>query len=608
MAPKNRYNFGLSPLLKRGTAARERMLESTGGIPEVDYENAMKRAEELGMKALSQPDVLEPFENILNPEDIKKRLAEKKKPALPTDIEVQEPVPETSEITPELAARVKREGTVRFEPTMARANLLPQETTSEADVVAAQFPTPSLLGGQELSLGGGQAEEVPVPLPAEPVAPSAAPGTLAAPGAQPTRLEQLAKIISMTGGAEMAPEDKRRAALVDAIGKAQQAMYAGVTRSALPPTFFQQAATEQTPMNRLEQLYKASQILGQPKATELASDAAKQFLTKNAPELLEGVDINTLTSKDADRLMNLHAGTLKGKERKLLQDERLSQARELAGQRLDLAKRAMDQREFTYVTNKITSGAKEAQSAVLALPVLEELFNKDLSMSLQDGADLMRKAGAGLLNESEQRNFDILYERIIAEDRKRIFGATLTKNEQESFNRIAGLGTTAAMSDKLKALRILMKGMQRQLQAAFVPIQDKDAFLKFEAQSGISHRNPIFSAFDEQLQQQIEAMPTEASDVMGVGAQNIFKRAGNFLGDLLGPSAPAATTLPVQAPVPPAQAAPTQTTPPPPPQSNKFKKARVDNEDGWIDTETDTFYTDDEMKAMQADQSSKAGR
>lgn len=423
------------------------------------------------------------------------------------------------------------------------------------------------------------------------------------------RLSQLASILKLTGEpAEGQTPDARQQAIIEALSKAQQGLYAGLTRSQLPANFFtpsvQPARAQEDQLNRL---YKAAQIqqMLTPKGAELASDAAKQFLTKNAPELLEGVDLGALTQKDADRLMNLHAGGQKAKAQKELQDIRLKDANARAKERLDFAKQQMDQRDYEFVTKQITGGTKQAQAAVRALPALEQLFNEQLELDVKGGADFLSRAGAGALNPAEQRKFDMLYERIIAEDRKRLFGATLTGNELDTFNRISAQGPNVPMADKLEALRALMKGMQQELKAAFVPVEDKPAFLQFEARSGISHRNPMFTAFDETLRKRAEEMPRTGAGGLKEGISNIAGQTGSFLDELFGPSpaAPAPAPSPLAAPpLPTGQAVIEPERPQPKTEAQKKPLRRVEyqGKQGWYDTEKGVFISDEEMKALQS--------
>lgn len=423
------------------------------------------------------------------------------------------------------------------------------------------------------------------------------------------RLSQLASILKLTGApAEGQTPDARQQAIIEALGKAQQGLYAGLTRSQLPASFFtpsvQPARAQEDQLNRL---YKAAQIqqMLTPRGAELASDAAKQFLTKNAPELLEGVDLGALTQKDADRLMNLHAGGQKAKAQKELQDIRLKDANARAKERLDFAREQMDQRDYEFVTKQIAGGTKQAQAAVRALPALEQLFNEQLELDVKGGADFLSRAGAGALNDAEQRKFDMLYERIIAEDRKRLFGATLTGNELDTFNRISAQGPNVPMADKLEALRALMKGMQQELKAAFVPVEDKPAFLQFEARSGISHRNPMFTAFDETLRKRAEEMPRTGAGGLKEGLSNIAGQAGSFLDELFGPSptAPAPAPSPTAAPpLPTGQAVIEPERPQPKTEARKKPLRRVEyqGKQGWYDTERGVFISDEEMKAIQS--------
>lgn len=640
MAPKNRYSFGLSPLLQRDTAARERMLESTGGIPEepeMDYKNFWETvispsqaqnlpyvpseddeqkmqvlpyipgrdstkaepavlnykkefekymnsrlAEDLGKQALTQPDVTKNFNPFLTPEEIKRRLAEKNKPVLPTDIEVQEPLPEASEITPELAARVAREGTVRMSPQMARANLLPQENTPEVDVVAAQFPTPSLLGGQELSLGGGQAQESLPPETTAPVAPPAAPGTTKAPGAQPTRLEQLAKIISMTGGAEMAPEDKRRAALVDAIGKAQQAMYAGVTRSALPATFFQQAATEQTPMNRLEQLYKASQILGQPK--ELVDPGLIADLRRRFPDAKTIPD--ELTTTQFRELSKNLENEAKEKGRSERAKATLEQAQKQHEDRMTFAEKKLGEEKWKFITNEIGDKQKQVAGIQAAMPALEKVVNESLAAFNLPGGEAIRALRLGQFTPDQEQMWNIVFEQLISGERKELFGATLTGNELAAFNTMVGLGASTNTAQKLKALALLVERMHTRMKGAFGNIENTPAFQEYRAATGdLTHLNPIWSAFDENLKETAKTMPKAGEAAAQTGkrlyeiGQKAVKGATGFVEGVMGKEAPKAppttptffpttpaTTPPVTAPTPPAQQ---DTKPPEPPKPPK---------------------------------------
>ena len=564
MAPKNRYNFGLSPLLKRGTAARDRMLEPTGGIPEMEYE----------------------AEGFATPYE--KAASGLQAPPLPTDIEVQEPL----QFTPELAARVAREGVVRDVPEMPRANLLPQENTPEADVVAAQFPKPSLMGGQELALAGAQPPPSAPTAAPTPVTPSAAP---AAQAAQPTRLEQLAKIISMTGGAEMAPEDKRRAALVDAIGKAQQAMYAGVTRSALPATFFQQAATEQTPMNRLEQLYKASQILGQPKATEAATPEMIADLKRQVPEAIIPNEMSV--SQYAQVANNLN------RERSETgRTERFKTAREQTAKqhddRMKLAEEKMGKEEWKFVTNEIGDKQKQVAAIQSTMPVMQEVVDNSLAAFNLPGGEALRALRLGQFTPEQEQMWNSVFEQLVSGARKDLFGATLTGNELAAFNVMVGLGPNASVSTKLNALRVLMKRMQGSMKAAFGGIENTPEFQDYRATTGdLTHLNPLWAEFDESLSEAAANAPKAGEAAQRAGervlgaAKRAVSSAANVVSGALGQPSAGGITLTGPVPQQPTQPTSAAQTPPPPDNSGNWRRVKKPSP-GWYNPNTQDFAAD----------------
>jgi hypothetical protein len=589
MAPKNRYNFGLNPLLKRDTAARERMLESTGGIPEMEYpedlESAMSRDYETALP-----------ENLVTPEELKRRVAEKNKPVLPTDIEVRESAPEFPEFTPELAARVAREGTVRMSPQMARANLLPQENTAEADVVASQFPMPSLLGGQELSLGDGQAEESLPPSPAMPVTPSAAPVTPAALGAQPTRLEQLAKIVSMTSGAEMSPEDKRRAALADAIGKAQQAMYAGVTRSALPPTFFQQAATEQTTMNRLEQLYKASQILGQPKTTEPAAPGMILELKRQFPEASDNIPDEMSLTQFAQL-----STALNRKRAAEAEEARLEALKQYRDVQVQLKERGFTQKEEQEAIKIIEKNKEDLDKAANNITYVKEIVDGKLLDSVETGSSLLNKLGAGMFTSEDEKLFDAFYENLVAPTRHAFYGANFTVSEQDMAAKMYGGRLTDDRATKLAKVGAFLRMLKNTNDSKFARISS--ATFNGKPIGDIALTNwksglDVDPTSDNPMWEQAAAAAEQATAAakgktlkqqgaeFGTGVKKRVGGAVDFLGGAVS-GAPATGGLKLTGPVP-QQAA---QTPPPPDNSGNWRRVKKPSP-GWYNTNTQDFAAD----------------
>lgn len=564
MAPKNKMSR--NPALRRDTSARDYLLDNTGGVPEMAYET----------------------EGFASPYE--KAASGLRAPSLPTDIDVQEPAPEFPEFTPELAARVRREGTVRMPPQMPLANLLAQESTPEADVVAAQFPKPSLMGGQELSFDGTQSEEPlpPVPAAAAPVAPSAAPAMQASQGAQPTRLEQLAKIISMTGGAEKSPEDLRRAQLADALGKIQQAMYAGVTRSALPATFFQQAATDQTPMNRLEQLYKASQILGQPKATEQVDPMLIADLQRQYPDALIPGNLTVTQYREL-------ANNLNRERSETGRETRFKTAREQAGKqhqdRMDFAKEKMGKEEWKFVTNEIGDKQKQVASIQSVMPVMQDVVDNSLAAFNLPGGEALRALRLGQFTPEQEQMWNAVFEQLVSGARKDLFGATLTGNELAAFNVMVGLGPNASVGTKLNALRMLMKRMQGSMKGAFGGIENTQEFQDYRATTGdLTHLNPLWVEFDESLAEAAANAPKagEAAQMAGERVLGAAKKAAsgaaNVVSGVVGQGAPAS----VQS-APPAPQQQTQSAPPD--NSGNWKRVRKPSP-GWYNPTTQDFLAD----------------
>lgn len=537
-----RYNAALT----RDNNARNALLAPSGGvyIPE-------------------EPDYSQ-FRNVPASE-IEEKLLQKRALALTQGApDVEEP---DAGVPPVLAARVEKEGEVRMTPDEETAAYMPpspalmeafRKLNPPTSAAPVQTPPPA-----PIEAAPSVATATVPPAPPTPVAPSAAP----APAPQEDRLTQLARIVSMSQGQpQQTEDDRRRMAIMEALGKAGAAMNAGLTRTPVPANVFAPPTAlmqPQTTTDRLEQLYKASQVLGRPGTGDEPVDALfildlqRQFPNAKLPSSMTLSQFKTIS--DILNRERMEGG----------KTDRFKQAREQTAKqhtdRMDLAKQKMDKQEWQYVTSEIGDKQKQVAAIQSAMPVMQEVVDNSLAAYNLPGGEALRALRLGQFTPEQEQMWNVVFEQLVSPARKELFGATLTGNELAAFNVMVGLGPDASVSTKLNALRLLMKRMQGSLKGAFGGVQDTEAFQNYRNVTGdLTHLNPIWSEFDESLSEAAANAPKAgeaaamAGERIGGAIKKAAKGAATTVKSALG-GTPAQPRVqgPVAAPTPAPQA-PTQ--------------------------------------------------
>lgn len=597
MAPKKPlYNSALT----RANNARDSILAPTGGVPEYDImslENPYASPEEIKERLLRKqgvPAIKEPENPNVNPED------------LPSDLVAEIRGKGSVRLTPEEHAEMLRTNAFSKREKLAKAfaNLPAASTPAVASTALATVPpatppaapledtvTPEAEPNAALinaikSMGTPEAETTTAPT--APVQ-TTAPTTPTAP-TQEDRLTQLARIISTTQTPQ-SPEAMRGAASQDALSKIQAAMYAGLTRTPVPQSVFTpfKGATE---VDRLEQLYRASQILGKPgTAAEqvdplLIADLQRQFPNAQLPS-----NMSLSQYREIANILNRER-TEGGK------NERFKEAREQTAKqhkdRIDLAKQKMDKQEWQFVTSEIGDKQKQVAAVQSAMPVMQEVVDNSLAAFNLPGGEALRALKLGQFTPEQEQMWNVVFEQLVSPARKDLFGATLTGNELAAFNVMVGLGPNASVGTKLNALRLLMKRMQGSLKGAFGGIQDTEAFQNYRNVTGdLTHLNPLWAEFDESLAEAAANAPKagEAAAMAGERVTGAIKKAAKGAATTVESALGGQPTQPrVQGPAAPPPAPQTQVPASPGPD---FKRAKLkDGRSGWYNPKTKEFIGD----------------
>lgn len=521
MAPKKPlYNSALT----RANNARDSILAPTGGVPEYDimsFENPYASPEEIKERLLRKQGVSavnEPENPNVNPED------------LPSD----------------LVAEIREKGSVRFTPE-EHAEMLRTNTYSKKEKLARAF-------------ANLPAASTPTALAAVPPAapPEASPSEVAPPEAatttapvQPTapaqedRLTQLARIISTTQTPQ-SPEALRRAASQDALSKIQAAMYAGLTRTPVPQSVFTpfKGATE---VDRLEQLYRASQILGKP---------------ETAPAFVDPVFIDNLRRQYPEA--NIPA------DLKLTRDQYQAFSANLDRERTELGKgerfeksqttkkELAEIQQQTDATKFISKQSDKVKTEAEAVPYLKELAaNPAIAESiLSPGSTFRSKFAGGVLSTEEQQNFDRLVEGIAGPFRAGRFGLSQTSAELKNFEKLMGeADRTGNPVLRVKGLRDLIRSMRERLRNNWATARnaDKDSeiykqYKAYEEETGNTDNNEIFDTLINQLNDIIESAPEQQQTPWQKVKGAVGETVKTFTGDATTPQQ--TTRAPTTAPTP----------------------------------------------------------
>lgn len=593
-----RYNAALT----RDNNARDRLLEPSGGvyIPE-------------------EPDYLQ-FRNIPASE-IEERLLQQRALALTQGApDVQEP---DAGIPPALAARIEKEGKVRMTPeeetaaylppspkliqafaNAQKANVLP-ETPKAPPESAIPSATPVTPPAAPAVAPIAPSAPVAPPVSAAPVAPSAAPPAPpvpVAPSAAPVapqedRLTQLARIVSMSQQPQQTDEDRRRMAIMEALGNASAAMNAGLTRTPVPASVFAPPSAlmqPQTKTDRLEQLYKASQILGKPEAaTTFVDPVFIDNLRRQYPEANIPADLKLTRDQ-----YQAFSANLDRERTELGKGKRFEEAQTT---KKELAKI----QQQTDATKFISKQSEKVKTEAEAVPYLKELAaNPAVAESiLSPGSTFRSKFAGGLLSTEEQQNFDRLVEGIAGPFRAGRFGLSQTSAELKNFEKLMGeADRTGNPVLRVKGLRDLIRSMRERLRNNWATARnaDKDSeiykqYKAYEEETGNTDNNEIFDTLINQLNDIIENAPEQQQTPW----QKI-KGAAVETGKVVTGGQP--TQPRVQGPV--AAPTPAPQTQAPAPAGNvdvtKFKRAQVGKEKGWYDVETGVFLTEEEYQALKS--------
>lgn len=620
-----RYNAALT----RDNNARDRLLEPSGGvyIPE-------------------EPDYLQ-FRNIPASE-IEERLLQQRALALTQSApDVQEPVRDSNvPLPPSLAARVEKEGEVRMTPeeesvaykspaerlAYAFQNIdkpLPYgnlpETTQDVPQAVPEVPsatTPSRIrtlpynpsetppGSLQTLPGIPRKPLVPAVIPEPTVSPAAptsapavAPPVSAAPVApQEDRLTQLARIVSMSQGqAQQTDEDRRRMAIMEALGKASAAMNAGLTRTPVPASVFAPPSAlmqPQTQTDRLEQLYKASRILGVTgtgaggRQEKLAGPLLKERLKRLRPEvwseLEKSGDVDALTESDVKSYLGMEQRSEEQAARTKTEQEKQKRLAEQFKTKLD-----------TDATKFIGMSSKQLNTLVnVFAPLKTALDDKNTLKSVfNPGAQLRKNILGGVLTSDDEKAFNSFTEAIVGPVRKTLYGAQLTSQELQRYDMMMAQGAFRGNPKlQLLALRDVVKGVQNVFANTWAAARNSEPgspinnqFLAYEQQTGFTENNPLFDEFYDEVNRLVEEMPDTVT--LKESLKSIPKTTTQLIqGKPIAPKAPQQKPS-VQGPAAgPTPAPQTQVPASPGPD---FKRAKLkDGRSGWYNPKTKEFIGD----------------
>lgn len=550
-----RYNAALT----RDNNARDALLAPSGGvyIPE-------------------EPDYSQ-FRNVPASE-IEERLLQKRALALTQGApDVEEP---DAGVPPALAARVEKEGEVRLTPNEEIAAYMPP---SPALMEAFRKVNPPTSPAPVQTPPPAPIEAAPPVAPATvpPVVPSAAP----APAPQEDRLTQLARIVSMSQQPQQTDDDKRRMAIMEALGKAGAAMNAGLTRTPVPANVFAPPTAlmqPQTTTDRLEQLYKASQILGRPGTSAeqvdplLIADLQRQFPNTQLPS-------NMSLSQYREIASSLNRERVEGGK-----GSRFESAQET---KKELAK----VQQQTDATKFISKQSEKVKTEAEAVPYLRELAkNPDIVESiLTPGSTFRSKFAGGILSAQDQQRFDQIVEGIAGPFRAGRFGLSQTSVELKNFEKLMGeADKTGNPVLRVIGLRDLIRSMRERLRNNWATARNADEdseiykqYKAYEKETGNTDNNEIFDTLINQLNDIIESAPNKQETPW----QKVKSAVGETVESALGgtPAQPR-----VQGPVAAPSQAPQAPTVKPSPGPN-FKRAKLkDGRAGWYNAETKEFIGD----------------
>lgn len=548
MAPKKpTYNSALT----RANNARDSLLAPTGGIPEYDattFEYPYATPLDAVLRKYTQGD--EAPSEVTRP------------PLLPPS-----PVLETAAATvpsppPPLPAAPKSDVTqyAKGAPFMVDEGILegmlpgwlswlnksesaePLQPPQIKPTVAtkASPPPPSL------PLRAPETTAVPPPSIAETaaVAPPTATEATTPAAPQEDRLTQLARIVSMTQTPE-SPESMQRAASDDALSKIQAAMYAGLTRTPVPQSVFT-PFTPPTGMSRLDQLYKASQILGKPgvgptgKYEKLAGPLLKERLKRFRPDvwktLQDSNEIELLTESDVKSYLGMEQRS----------DEQAAREKAEQAKQERLTKQFED-KMAVGATTALSAASKRVEKLVpMFAPLKRILDNKDtLKSAFNPGSQLRKKLLGGALSSQDEQSFNSFVESVVSPIRNALYGAQLTSQELDRYDTMMGQGAFKANPKlQLAALRQVVEGVQNVFANTWEPFRNakegselQEQFLAYEESKQFTENNPLFDAFYKEIDSLLESMPNEVSVVESL--KSVPKAVGNVLsGELVSPTAP----------------------------------------------------------------------
>lgn len=571
-----RYNAALT----RDNNARDRLLAPSGGVPEFDVMS---------------------FENpYASPEEIQEKLRRKQELAFAQGPEVQEP---DAGVPSGLAARIQKEGEVRMTPDEETAAYLPpsqklmqafvdvQKTAQPTEVPTAPLPAPTTVTPSEPI-----APSAAQPSPPVPVAPSAVP---VAP--QEDRLTQLARIVSMSQQPQQTDENRRRMAIMEALGKASAAMNAGLTRTPVPASVFAPPSAlmqPQTQTDRLEQLYKASRILGATgtgaggRQEKLAGPLLKERLKRLRPEvwseLEKSGDVDALTESDVKSYLGMEQRSEEQAARTKTEQEKQKRLAEQFKTKLD-----------TDATKFIGMSSKQLNTLVnVFAPLKTALDDKNTLKSVfNPGAQLRKNILGGVLTSDDEKAFNSFTEAIVGPVRKTLYGAQLTSQELQRYDMMMAQGAFRGNPKlQLLALRDVVKGVQNVFANTWAAARNSEPgspinnqFLAYEQQTGFTENNPLFDEFYDEVNRLVEEMPDTVT--LKESLKSIPETTTQVIqGKPIAPKAPQQKPS-VQGPAAgPTPAPQTQVSASPGPD---FKRAKLkDGRSGWYNPKTKEFIGD----------------
>lgn len=562
--PRKQFN----PILSRDDAARNKVLQDTGGFPEVIEEplpETIKTPEfniaEFGIQEFS-PGGMDRFIGKLN-----------------------ETYPNTKFIFKQPSPNNEKQKA--FFDALTTTGVQPSYETpkveTEVPSIQPEIKTP------EVSVG--------------------LPSSIAVKQTSPTqeRLSALASILKMTEGDEAARRKAYERTAMDAeTGKIMQAMMAGLTRSPVPANVYEPTPAFQ-PEGRLSLLAKAAQALrGVQDVTErgvagqnrLATESEKLWLKEKMPSLYQTFEstgvLDTMTEAEWKKYYDGYQGEVKGKRTVEQQEANRELRKELAQ-----IQQASDATKF--IQKQISAGKTEAE----AIPYLRELVKQPeiVESILSPGSTFRSKFAGGLLSTEEQQRFDQLVEGIAGPFRAGRFGLSQTSAELKNFEKLMGeADRTGNPVLRVMGLRDLVRSMRERLRVNFAAAKnanpDSEIYKQYKAYEN-EIEMPLFNTLIEQLDDIVANAPAKQQTPWQKIKGAAIETGKTVTGGL---TTPQATQPRVQGPVTGPTPAP-QTQAPAPARNvdvTKFKRAQVGKEKGWYDVETGVFLTEEEYQALKS--------